>query len=250
MHRSWSAIKITMYSRDVSTHVFSLLLYVSSHPRSVFFEKMLWSHMIYKDVGALSSCPLHRAHSSARAVPDTASHNGTPREWHTNSNLSLETLTFCSQILKSVVFCYCLYSPVISTRIIKSPKSTFPSSTVQLPQEGELLSTCCFACWQTLIYLFNFLKTPELLALLQTQEAKQCPGLTDRCSSRLELKKTKLHHNLPYKRVPPIHRGALFSKLTSTLPFQTDGCEGQRAAGHPWVLRLPTTSVLRCQVRV
>lgn len=120
---------------------------------------------------------------------------------HPDSGTQRATLTFCSQILRSVVLQYCLYSPVIPAWIIRSPKSTFPSSTLQLPQEGELLTTCCFACWQTWICLFNFPKTPKLLTLLQTQKAEQRPGLTDRCGSRLRLKKTKLHHNLPYKRV-------------------------------------------------
>lgn len=107
MHRSWSAINITIFSRDVRTHVFTLVLYVSSHPRSAFFEKMFWSHMIYKDVGTLCSCPLHRAHSSSRAVPDTASHNDTPREWHTksNSDILLPDFEKCGVALLSLQPC-------------------------------------------------------------------------------------------------------------------------------------------------
>lgn len=140
-----------------------------------FLRKSFWSHTIYKDVGALCLCPLRTAHGSARAVLGTVSRNGTPREWHKKSNLSLETLTFCSQILKSVVFHCCLSSPVISAWIIRSPKSEFPSCSLQLPQEGELLTTGCFSCWQTWICLRNFPKTPELLILLQTQKAEQRP---------------------------------------------------------------------------
>lgn len=86
--------------------------------------------------------------------------------------------------------------------IIRSPESAFPSCTLQLPGEGEVLTTHSFACWQTWIYLCDFPKTPELLTLLQTQKAEQYPGLTDRCSSRLKVKKIKLHHNLTCKKIP------------------------------------------------
>lgn len=45
---------------------------------------------------------------------------------------------------------------------------------------------------------------------------------------------------------PPTHCGGLLSKPTSTLLFQTDSCGRQRAAGHPWILRCTTISVLSC----
>lgn len=93
-------------------------------------------------------------------------------------------------------------APVISAWIIRSPKSAFPPCTLQLPGKRDLLTTCLFACLQTWIYLYNLPKTPELLSLLQAQEAEQCPGLTDQCSSGLKLKKIKLYHNLPQKGSP------------------------------------------------
>lgn len=225
--------------------MFSLVFYVFSYPRFAFFEKIFWSNTIYKDVGALCICPLHTAHSPARAGPHAASHSGTPKEWHTKSNLSLETLTICPQILRSVVLHDCLYSPVIFEWIIRSPKPALPARGRRAPHN---MHVCMLA---NMNLSLGFPKDTWPADPPADQKAEQCPGLTDRCSSRLKLKKIKLHYNLPCKRIPPLTVELYSANIHQHCFFKLRVMEGKEQLGifEFWDSQLSLDSVAKFMSR-
>lgn len=101
--------------------------------------------------------PAHgRYHRAALQTQLRTQRSDAPSDGHTQINVGLETVTFCPQILKIMLY-HCLYNPVSPVLMTTSSSNSARPSCTQTLHEKELLTTCCSR--------FTFTKNPCVLSL-------------------------------------------------------------------------------------